>query len=303
MVSAANTGDGRIPVIMVSGANLPEAWEKAVIATWERGATIRTEYDRKDKAGNFIDPPSRDATVIADVNDPFAEPRIHKNFPGGPEELEVYRQEVVKGIHDHWVDPTDPDKWPYTYHQRMFSYRATTDVNAPDAPSLPPFDQIEYVVEKCAATHYTRRAQAITWIPNADPQTDDPPCLQRLWFRILKDDAGRPLLNLNTHWRSRDGYKAWFMNAFALTDLQRLVAQRISEKVGEEVKVGRYLDISDSFHIYGSYFGEFEPEFEKMKRNPDYTARAWRSDHPAVRMMFEEARRKLADDPDYMRSK
>jgi thymidylate synthase len=294
---------GNIPVICVSGANLAEAWEKAIVRTWEEGASVRTEYDRKDKSGKFIDPPSRDATVIVEVADPFAEPRIHKNFPGGPEELEVYRQEVVDGIHDHWVDPTDPDKWTYTYHERMFSYKATTDVDDPSAPSLPPFDQIEYAINKCAATYYSRRAQAITWIPNADPNTDDPPCLQRLWFRVLMNEAGEPVLNLNTHWRSRDGYKAWFMNAFALTDLQRAVAARISEQMGREVKVGRYVDISDSFHIYGSYFGEFQPEFEKMKADADYTTRAWPSDHPAVQMMFEDARRKLAENVDYMRSK
>ncbi len=295
--------DGNIPVIHVSGANLPEAWEKAILAVWERGASVRTEYDRRDKSGNFIDPPSRDATAIIEVRDPFAEPRIHKNFPGGPEELEVYRQEVVNGIHDHWVDPTDTDKWTYTYHERLFRYRATANFEDPNAPSLPPVNQIEYVINKCATTHYSRRAQAITWIPNADPRTDDPPCLQRLWFRILLDNEGRRTLNLNTHWRSRDGYKAWFMNAFALTDLQRNIARTISEKLGQEVRVGRYVDISDSFHIYGSYFNEFRPEFEKMKADPDYRKRSWPSDHPAVVMMFEEARRKLAENPDYMLSK
>ena len=292
---------GQIPVLFVSGANLPEAWEKAIVACWERGASVRTEYDRREKDGCFVDPPSRDATVIVEVADPFAEPRIHKNFPGGPEELEVYRQEVVDGIHDHWAVAGDPDKWTYTYHQRLFAYRATTDLDDPDAVSLPAMDQIEYVVNKCSQTHYSRRAQAITWIPNADPKTDDPPCLQRLWFRIMMDEAGVPVLNLNTHWRSRDGYKAWFMNAFALTDLQRVVARRISEKMGREVRVGRYCDISDSFHIYGAYFAEFRPEFEKMKANPDYRTRAWPSDHPAVAMMFEETRRKLAENRDYMR--
>ena len=301
MADEAAAGDGNIPVLFVSGSNLPEAWEKAIVATWERGASVRTEYDRVEKDGSFIDPPSRDATVVIEVCDPFAEPRIHKNLPGGPEELEVYRQEVVHGIHDHWVDPCDHDKWTYTYHERIFGYQATTDLDDPNATTLPSVDQIEYAINKCAGTHYSRRAQAITWIPNADPRTEDPPCLQRLWFRILIDNAGRRVLNLNTHWRSRDWYKAWFMNAFALTDLQRIVAAKISEAVGEEVRVGRYVDISDSFHIYGSYFDEFRPEFEKMKAQPDYTTRAWPSDHPAVQMMFEETRRKLADDRDYMR--
>jgi thymidylate synthase len=62
---------------------------------------------------------------------------------------------------------------------------------------------------------------------------------------------------MNTHWRSRDAYKASFMNIFALTDLQKTMAEKISKKLGAEVSVGRYVDISDSFHIYGSYFEEF----------------------------------------------
>ena len=140
-------------------------------------------------------------------------------------------------------------------------------------------------------------------MPTADPATDDPPCLQRLWFRLLPNAAGELLLNLNTHWRSRDAYKAWFMNAFALTDLQRDLAGRLAERMGRVVRVGSYTDISDSFHLYGSYFTEFEPEFEKMRSDPDYTQRAWPSDHPAVEMMFEETRERLRQDPDFMRSK
>ena len=52
-----------IPVITVKGKNIPEAWEKAVIATWENGIDIRTEYDKRD------DPPSKDCTMIIQVED------------------------------------------------------------------------------------------------------------------------------------------------------------------------------------------------------------------------------------------
>jgi len=290
-----------LPVVFVRAATLPEAWEKAMLALWREGIDIRTEYDRKDSSGRFIDPPSRDATAVIEVLDPFGEPRIHKNFPGGPEDLEVYRQEVVDGIHDHWVDPSDPDKWTYTYHERIFAYQPTEDVSDPDAPRLSEINQIEAVVTKAAQAYYSRRMQAITWIPNADPATDDPPCLQRLWFRILIDESGTAFLNLNTHWRSRDAYKAWFMNAFALTELQCKVAGMISEHWGRPVEVGRYLDISDSFHLYGSYMEDFLPELAKMQHDPDYTTRAWPSDHPAFVMMTEETRKKLAKNPDYMR--
>jgi len=298
----SSSSDGRISVIHVKAENLPHAWEQAMIALWETGVSVRTEYDHTNAAGESVDPLSRDCTSIIEVADPFAEPRIHKNFPGGPVELEVYRQEVVDGIHDHWVDPADPDKWTYTYHERICSYAPTTDLDDVNAPKLPPVNQTDYVVRKLSETPYSRRVQAITWMPTADPQTDDPPCLQRMWFRLLRDGDGLLRLNLNTHWRSRDAYKAWFMNAFALTDWQRIIAGRIAERIGEPVGVGSYIDICDSFHLYGSYFSDFEPEYAKMKADPDYTKRAWPSDHPAIEMMFEEARAKLAADPDFMLS-
>jgi thymidylate synthase len=294
---------GNIPVLCVRAGTLPEAWEKAVLAVWDQGVSVRTEYDRKDAAGRFLDPPSKDCTMVIEVDDPFAEPRIHKNFPGGPEELEVYRQEVVAGIHDHWVDPSDPDKWTYTYHQRLVAYRAVENLEDPATAHLSVVDQLAEVVEKAARTPHSRRLQAITWIPNADPKTEDPPCLQRLWFRLLADGQEGFLLNMNAHWRSRDAYKAWFMNAYALTDLGRVMADGVAKKVGRPVRLGRYVDISDSFHVYGSYFAEVEPEVAKMKAEPDYRTRAWRSDHPVLVAMTEETRAKLRRDPDYMHAR
>lgn len=287
----AKPGDGNIPMLTVHASCLPEAWEKAVLAVWDHGIDIKTEYDKPG------DPASKDATVAVAVADPFAEPRIHRNFPGGPEELETYRQEVCEGIHDHWIDPA-AGKWTYTYHERLFSYCPTQDLHTPVTDgSFSAVNQIEYVTEKCSKSFFTRRAQAITWMPTADPATDDPPCLQRLWFRILVDAEGIPVLNMNSHWRSRDLYKAWFMNVYALTHLQRIVAAGVAERIGQQVKVGRYVDISDSLHIYGSYFSEVKPEIEKM-RNGDYSSRSWSTDHPAFQMLTEEAKEKLAQDPD-----
>jgi thymidylate synthase len=109
-----------IPVISITADYLPEVWEKAVLAVWDNGFEVKTQYDKPE------DPPSKDATVMITITDPFNEPRIHKNFPGGPEELESYRQEVVNGIHDHWIDPA-AGKWTYTYHERLFSYCPVED--------------------------------------------------------------------------------------------------------------------------------------------------------------------------------
>jgi thymidylate synthase len=287
IVSTAN-----IPVISITADFLPQAWEKAVLAVWDKGFEVKTQYDKPE------DPPSRDATVMITITDPFNEPRIHKNFPGGPEELESYRQEVVNGIHDHWIDPA-AGKWTYTYHERLFSYCPVEDIR--NADSLKPFravNQIQYIIDYLSQAGHSRRAQAITWMPTADPVTDDPPCLQRIWCRLVANQAGRLSLNMNTHWRSRDLYKAWFMNVYALTDLQRIIAEGIAKNRGEPVSVGRYVDISDSLHIYGSYFDEVAPEIEKIRQS-SFRERAWESTHPAFEMMTLETREKLAQDPDW----
>ncbi|MCM8760643.1 MAG: thymidylate synthase, partial [Candidatus Omnitrophica bacterium] len=202
----------KIPVLKVEGDTLPEVWERAVIATWKEGLDIKTEYDKPGDA------PSKDSTMIMVINDPFKEPRIHRAFPGGLEDLEIYRQEVVLGIHDHWIKPEE-GKWTYTYHQRLASYYI-------DGQTI---DQLNYIAKKLASTPYSRRAQGITWNAKLDPQTDDPPCLQRIWCRLVKQDNGHYSLDMNTHWRSRDAYKASFMNIFALTDLQRVIAEEISK--------------------------------------------------------------------------
>jgi len=262
-----------IPVLTIEGRTLPEVWEKAVVATWEKGLGIRTEYDKQD------DPPSKDCTMIMAVSDPMSEPRIHRAFPGGLEDLEVYRQEVVDGIHDHWINPEE-GKWTYTYHQRLFSYAFDQKI----------VDQMNYLLQKLSSKPYTRRAQAITWEPFSDPQSYDPPCLQRIWCRLVEAQGGTLYLNMNTHWRSSDAYKASFMNIFAITDLQRVLAEKLSALMKRDVGVGRYVDISDSFHIYGSYAAEFE-KFLKVIRERPNEEKTWRTEFALP--FFEEAKKRL----------
>ena len=216
--------------IYVLEETLPLAWEKAVLACWEQGESFPTEYD---KAG---DPHSRDVSALIHVTAPFSEPRIHRAFPGGLDDLEKYRAEVLYGVHDHWIDPA-AGKWEYTYHERLTAYRV---------PGAGVFDQIAGVIEKLKQVPFTRRAQAVTWQVWNDMNVDDPTCLQRLWFRIADGQ-----LHMNCHIRSNDAFKAGFMNMYAFTELQAMVASAIG------VQPGHYMHFADSFHIYGSYFDEF----------------------------------------------
>lgn len=279
-----------IPVIKIVGETLPEVWEKAVIACWEEGVQIRTEYDKPG------DPPSRDCTMIMVVEEPFAEPRIHRALPGGLENLEIYRQEVVYGVHDHWVDlSSESTKWRYTYHGRFTAYGCETGF-LPTGPFSKGINQLDYVVEKLVEASYTRRALASTWQPWLDPGLDDPPCVQYVWFRILEDR-----LVMNLHIRSNDAFKAAFMNMFAFTDLQHVVAERVGEKLGQEIKVGQYVHIADSYHIYGSYFKQFENFLTTIKTR-SFEERTWTSEfaEPFFRDGREMLARQLEDEREWL---
>ena len=261
--------------ITVDCETLPEAWEQAVLRCWNEGERIRTEYDKPE------DPESRDCTATIVARQPFKEPRIHKAFPGGLEELEIYRQEVVLGIHDHWVNPEE-GKWSYTYHQRLFDY----DVRGEDG-STKVIDQFDYLIEKLAEAPHSRRAQAITWKPDVDPTVDDPACLQRIWFRIFNDE-----LRMNVHMRSNDAFKAAFMNMWAFTDLQRYVVDEVGKRLGRELRLGPYAHIVDSFHIYGSYFKDFEGFLTSVEKR-SFEDRTWDSSSELVQAAFESARAQI----------
>ncbi len=268
--------NGHIPVLFVKGKSLAEAWEKSMSELYRKGCDIKTEYDKAE------DPPSKDSSMTIVVHEPLSEPMIHRDFPGGLEDLQEYVLEVLDGIKDHCIrsaDNPDDKRWEYTYHQRLFSY------NVPGIETA--FDQVEIIAEKLAKVPYTRRAQAITWKVWEDNSCYDPACLQSVWCRLLKGDDEVWFLNTNVRFRSNDAYKAAFMNMFALIQLQVKIAGRISELSGKTIKPGRYVHQADSYHIYGSYFNEFTERFLKALEKRSFEERTFR--YCDVKDIMEEA--------------
>ncbi|TSC92105.1 MAG: thymidylate synthase [Candidatus Berkelbacteria bacterium Licking1014_96] len=223
---------------------------------WEKGGRVATEYDQK---GDSL---SVDVCLMLEVTQSMGEPLFHRAFPGGLENLELYRREVVEGVHDDWIHPTEKGKWRYTYHERLFAYKV---------PGMEPIDQIEKVIEQLARVPHSRRALAITWYPWYDPLSLDPPCAEQFWFRIFGDQ-----LYMDMHIRSNDAFKAAFMNMFAFVHLQRLVADRLTERLGRVIVPGRYVHIADSFHIYGRDHADFA-KFMELSSSRTLEGRTWRS--------------------------
>jgi len=245
-------------VLHAFGNSIPEAWEEMVGKVYTQGIDIKTEYDKEG------DPQSKDAVGIIEVGSPLSEPRYHRNICMGLDDLYVYIKEVVDGIHNHWIDPNN-GKWSYTYNQRLFEY--TSD-------HITKTNQVDHIIKTLKKAPYSRRAQAITYIPGIDYQYSDPPCLQRIWCRVINR-----ALQMNVHMRSNDLYKATLPNIYAFTELQKIIAEEIG------VGIGSYVHISDSMHIYGSYMKEVENFFSTVS-NRSFKDRTWSSKDPIIEPMF-----------------
>ncbi len=278
-----------IPVLHVTDRTLAGTFEKALVALHGNGVPFRTQYDKPG------DPPSLDCTMNATVLEPLAEPMIHMAFPGGIEDLREYVMEV-KGLKDHWtknIDDPDDTRWEYTYHGRLASYGTWKERKDGQSQMVGPFDvdQIEGVIAKLAEQPFTRQAQMITWMPNLDLDCYDPPCLQSLWYRILRDEEdGANYLNCNVRFRSNDAWGASFMNMFGFIMFNReVIAAEVAKRTGEPVQLGRLNWQADSYHIYGKDIGEAEQRLFSRIGSTPFDKRVYSLSDPMIREIYDEA--------------
>jgi len=275
--------EGIVPTLFVEADSIPEAHYKAVSAVWNQGVAKRTQYDRKDSTGAYIDPPGKEAQVLIKIGDPFSDPRYPPlsfcergkyilELLGVKDNHVIPMEEILKGIDEKALGT----QWPYTYHQRLEAHpNPSGNVN-----------QIESLVERFAEDVNTRRAVMTTRCPVIDTRlTEDLPCLGEIQFRALEKEDGTLVLNMTALWRSRDLFKAWPDNVLAITYLGRKIVQRIGERIGRQVEFGAYTDYSNSLHIYGQDFSHIEKDEKRGRKGffevfPDvesYVKRSWDS--------------------------
>jgi thymidylate synthase len=275
-----------IPVLHVQGTSLAESYEKALVALHRGGIRLATQYDKPG------DPLSIDSTMNITVSEPWADPMIHKAFPGGIEDLREYVMEL-SGAKDHWVknmdDPADT-RWEYTYHQRLADW-GTWKQRGPRASGAPGtgVDQVTRVVDKLAAQPFTRQAQMITWMPFVDFDVYDPPCLQSLWYRLVEDGAGYRLA-CNVRFRSNDAWGANFMNMFGFVHFsRRFVADPLQERLGKAIALGRLNWQADSYHVYGKDQRDFEQRFLRRLEATSFEDRVYRFFDETIQEIWREA--------------
>jgi thymidylate synthase len=280
-----------IPILHVTGRSLAAAYENALIALHSSGIRFRTQYDREG------DPPSLDSTMDITIEDPMADPMVHKAFPGGFADLREYVYEL-EGHKDGWVkniNDSEDTRWEYTYHGRLERYGWWKEkVGAGSGARSEPrgafcINQIERVIDKLAKQPFTRQAQMITWMPNLDLDCFDPPCLQSLWYRIVEDDDGSQWLNCNVRFRSNDAWGASFMNMFGFIQFNRnTIATGVEKLTGRPVNMGRMNWHADSYHIYGKDIEQARSRLFDRLDTTSFEDRVYNFNDPAIQEMYHE---------------
>lgn len=221
----------------VEGMTLPEAYHMSLIALKERGEIVNCpDYNTTQKELSM--------TIV--VNRPLMEPRISALFMGDAEALEQYVQEMLDGILDFEVDN---NKWKYTYHQRMTSFPVIDKEG-----KVTVADQLQFVIEDLKRNPDSRRAVINIRDNSQDMYSEDPACLQHMQFFIRNGG-----LHLKVLFRSNDACKAAFMNAYALIQIQKKVADALN------IPLGSYVHRANSYHCYEKDFGMLDGYINRIK--------------------------------------
>ncbi len=283
-----------IPVLNVRGHSLAEAYEKALLSLYTEGTRFRTQYDKDG------DPLSLDCTLNLTIENPMADPMIHKAFPGGFADLREYVYEL-QGLKDGWTkNMNDPDdtRWEYTYHGRLQNYGQWKEKQGDKSVAVGAFavDQVEQVIQKLVEQPFTRQAQMITWMPNHDLDCFDPPCLQSLWYRILEDDDGVQWLNCNVRFRSNDAWGASFMNMFGFIMFNReVIADEVAKRSGKKVKLARMNWQADSYHIYGKDIEQAKARLFDRIDSTAFEDRVYNFNDEMIQEMYREEEKHILD--------
>lgn len=195
-----------------------------------------------------------EASMTMVVLEPLAEPRISRLFPGGPEELQQYKMEMLDGILDFEIQKGN---WEYTYHDRIVNYSIDNQIRFPNQPTI---NQISFIIDELKRNPYSRRAVIDIRDNSDDMYSNDPACLQHIQYFIRNGK-----LDCKVLFRSNDACKATYMNAFALICIQ----ERLAQKLG--VEVGTYTHRANSFHCYEKDYGLLDGYVSRIESGKDLT--------------------------------
>ena len=202
-----------------------QSWENAVRFCLKHGYKTNTEYCQES-----LDICSK-ITLSGRAIQQIKNRELHKKFPTKGKHL----QEYIK----QYTPEFNADIFEYTYYKRLTKY---PELSAQSKER----NQLKEIKDNL---RNSRRLQAITWVPDWDIESDDPPCLQRLWIRVLEEPdyefgiKKKGMVEFHLMWRSRDLYTAWPVNIIAMVFLT------YNEILRHDYEIVKLVDFVNSAHI------------------------------------------------------
>jgi len=250
---------------LIEAKTLGEAWEKACILMMKEGTERYVEAPEYKIL-------TKDSPLIIKVSEPFFEPRLSPKANVTKEQADEYSKKMIFGS-----GKENENSFDYTYFARLRCY-PDCPVRAflpnvtgskeelekelrkisPDGKCLVErIDQVEKAI-KIFKKDPTRRTVVLhTWIPFRDLMKFGPkrektssPCVLLVYPQLVEQK-----LHLFVVMKTNDLYNAWPENAYALTNLQKYIADEIG------VGTGTYTHFSVSMHIYQDMFKEVKKKF------------------------------------------
>jgi len=216
------------PNFILESKSFPEAWESAVQFCMKEGMVIKPEENAKQLTRDMC---SKITLVGNGIRDIFVQ-KIHPKFPTRELHLQVYIKEYTREwIAEQKLKP-EIEQFVYNYMDRLIN-RSVSGIT---------LDQVRQLRKNILHQGTSRRHQMITWEPEKDMFSVSPPCLQRIWIRVLDDDGN---CEIHFDWRSRDLYGAWMSNYVGLFDMLK---REILDPL--DLSVVKVVDNCNSLHIY-----------------------------------------------------
>ncbi len=213
------------PNFIYEGRNFQEAWQEAIRFCLKNGLRIKAEENSKVMTYDICSKITLHGNAIKQI---LAQ-ELHPKFPT----KKLFAGEYLKEYTREWV--AEQKKLPpelqfiYNYMDRFINEFGT--------------DQIE-VLRNELKNGTSRRTQIITWNVPVDIRSKNPPCLQRIWIRILNDEGD---CEIHFDWRSRDLFGAWMTNYIGLFSmLNREIFKPLN------LNVVKMVCNCNSLHIYES---------------------------------------------------
>jgi thymidylate synthase len=257
-----------------------EAHNAVVKAIIEDGAEQKIEVE----PGKFMLTWEYPEPVTIIVRHPNRNPMKSDASLFGERFMEQYAKDILVITRDNPVALAKQERgdgFEYTYPDRLFDY-PTNDcfydgefgagrymLGNGDGEGI---NQIDYVIRELTKSPQSRRAIAITWVPELDEGSQKPPCLQFAHFLIRK---GVPAFNQRPDYlylsgrfpfRSHDMLSGYGANAIGLLGLMKYVTSKLSDNLKEPIAIGNLVTFSSSAHIYCESQSEELRAFKRVLR-------------------------------------